>query len=49
MVQTIITYAAVLAAAVWVTWKILLPKRARAKLAGKDEASKCGSDDCGCS
>jgi hypothetical protein len=50
MWQAVITYGAVLAAAGWVTWKILLPRHLRAKFAKSQaaQAGKCGKDECGC-
>lgn len=51
MMQTIITYLAVAAAAVWVAWSMLLPKSLKRRLKAKRSVpagkADCG-DDCGC-
>ncbi|WP_224484937.1 hypothetical protein [Robertkochia aurantiaca] len=46
IIQQILVYATLLAAAGYLVKKFLLPKTFRSPLNGKKKA--CGSDDCGC-
>lgn len=51
MIQTIITYLVVAAAAIWVVWSMLLPKSLKRRLTAKKAvpAGKAGcGPDCGC-
>lgn len=54
MIETVITYLIVVAAAMWVVWSVVLPKHWRQavgrtlKLNRKKAAGDCG-DNCNCS
>ena len=49
MLQTVITYSVVVAAAIWVGWRILLPRGVRRRLSPTASGQQKCDKNCGCS
>jgi hypothetical protein len=49
MIQTVVTYAIVIAAAGFVVWRVLLPNAVRARVRQRFAKDNHCGDDCGCS
>ena len=48
MIQSLIVYAAVAVAAVWVVWSIILPRSVKQRLKGRGRPKPGCGPDCGC-